>query len=205
MEAMQKKWVIGLVVLSLIMGFNWISERANSRWNHSDEAAVMSETDEKTAATSENIVMSEITDQSVVVHICGAVAAPGVYTLPDGSRVNDVLVLAGGFLEKADNTCVNLAELIIDGQQIVIYEKGDAAEATYDKPGEGAVVKQGLVSINSGTMEALMTLDGIGEKTAQKILDYRRESGGFKRLEELKNVPGIGDKKYEAIKKNIRL
>lgn len=209
MAFFERKWVMALIVLIVIVGFNGISGWLDSR----DEKLLdiqgavqpsveLSETDDP--------VLIETAPALVTVHICGAVVSPGVFTLPEGSRIRDALELAGGFSEKADTISVNLAEVITDGQQVVIYEQYEGTEIS-GAPGPvkakapGTAVSGLPVSINQGSLEALMLLNGIGEKTAQKIMDYRKAQGGFKTIEELKNVPGIGDKKFEQIKNDVRL
>lgn len=209
MGVFERKWVLALSVLVLIIGFNGISGWMDSRGEKLLAAAVpvISEGEEP-VVTSPSV--AEIEVSMVTVHVCGAVMKPGVFTLPEGSRVTHALEQAGGFSPKADIVSINLAEVISDGQQIVIYEQsaepaaGGASGVSKTQP--GSAPEQGLpVNINRGSMEALMLLNGIGEKTAQKIIDYRKSQGGFKSIEELKNVPGIGDKKYEQIKNDVRL
>lgn len=209
MAFLERKWVLALGVLVLIVGFNGISGWMAAQGEKNLESIVPVQ-----VAAAESSVTSpsvtEVKPAAVIVHVCGAVTNPGVFSLPEGSRVTDALKKAGGFSPKADTLSVNLAEVITDGQQIVIYEQSTdpqsnaAPSASKAKPAGGA--DSGLpVNINHGTLQALMLLDGIGEKTAQKIMDYRKAQGGFKSIEELKNVPGIGDKKFEKIKNDVRL
>lgn len=206
MAFFERKWVIALSLLIVIVGFNGISGWLAFREEKALETAeTVSEIPAKTEDL--NTTPPETVPATVTVHICGAVSSPGVVTLPAGSRVKDALEQAGGFSAKADTVSVNLAEIITDGQQIVIYEQSDAQNAVGTAKGKSpAAAPSGLpVSVNHGSLEALMLLDGIGEKTAQKIMDYRKAQGGFKTLEELKNVPGIGEKKFEQIKNDIKL
>jgi len=209
MAFFEKKWVMALGVLILIIGFNSISGWLAGREEKVLNASVAAVTDQSEPPSSES-AKTEVKPKTVTVYICGAVVSPGVFELPEGSRVKAAVDQAGGFTPKADAISVNLAEVITDGQQIVIYEQGSESAAT----GTGGPVKakpsgtapSGLpVSINHGSLEALMLLDGIGEKTAQKIMDYRKAQGGFKNIEELKNVPGIGDKKFDQIKNDVKL
>lgn len=209
MAFFERKWVMALSVLIVIVGFNGISGWLDSRGEKLlDVPGAVQPSVE--ASETENPVLIEAAPVMVTVHICGAVVSPGVFTLPEGSRIRDALEQAGGFSEKADTISVNLAEVITDGQQIVIYEQYEGTEIS-GTPGPakakapGAAASGLPVSINQGSLEALMLLNGIGEKTAQKIMDYRKAQGGFKTIEELKNVPGIGDKKFEQIKNDVRL
>lgn len=210
MALLQKKWVLAMLVLILIVGYNSVST-----WFEQQRSIPLGLTAEEPEKPEEAPVVEAASDadapETVLVHICGAVVNPGVFQLPAGSRVNDALVLAGGYTADADRVSVNLAEPVEDGQQIIIYQQEEAVKLTAPKPagsgGKTAAAGGGSlpVSINSGSMEALMLLNGIGEKTAQKIIDYRQSQGGFKTIEEIKNVPGIGDKKFEQIKNDIRL
>jgi len=148
----------------------------------------------------------------VVVYVCGAVRSPGVVRLPTGARVTDALEIAGGPTGKAELAAVNLAAPVTDGQQIVVPEKGGAgvvavAPATGTSGGVGASGGAAgpavLVNINTASLEELDGLDGVGPSTAQKIIDYRTEHGGFKTIDEIKEVPGIGDAKFAAMKDSI--
>ncbi len=148
----------------------------------------------------------------VVVHVCGAVRSPGIIRLPQGSRVADALEAAGGATGKAELAGVNLASHVADGQQIVVPERallGAAAGPTPAGSGLGSASGSGViggpVNINTASLAQLETLPGVGPSTAQKIIDYRAQSGGFKAIDELKNVPGIGDAKFDAVKDVISI
>jgi len=146
----------------------------------------------------------------VVVYVCGAVKAPGVVRLPAGARVADALELAGGAAAKAELSGVNLAALVTDGQQILVPERG-AAVASSSTGGGGVATASAaapaaagaLININSASVSELDVLDGVGPATAQKIVDYRTANGGFKSIDEIKNVSGIGDAKFAAMKDSI--
>jgi competence protein ComEA len=128
--------------------------------------------------------------RKVVVHVVGQVFKPGLYSLPDGSRVDDAISEAGGPKPRAALALVNLAAPVADGQQIVVPSRQEAAQALAGG-GAGAALG-GRVHLNSATLEQLDELPGIGPVTAQKILDYRTEHGAFGSVEELDAVPGIG-------------
>jgi competence protein ComEA len=143
-----------------------------------------------------------------LVHVAGAVRHPGVYRLHDGDRVKDAVERAGGARAGADVNAINLAAKVADGQQVVVPRRGAAAPAVGDPgAGEGAVgaASQPPVSLNSATAAQLDTLDGVGPATAQKILDWRREHGGFRSIDDLGEVPGIGPKRMAALRGKVQL
>jgi competence protein ComEA len=125
----------------------------------------------------------------VYVDIVGAVRRPGLYRVRTGSRVADALDRAGGPTRKADLELVNLAALVADGEQVVVPRRGAAASAAL---GGAPAVASGPVHLNSATLEQLDALPGVGPVTAQKIVDYRTQHGGFGSVDELDAVPGIG-------------
>lgn len=138
---------------------------------------------------------------SCCVYICGAVVRPGVYEVPEGSRIFQVLELAGGFTEDAAVTELNQAEPVHDGQMLrVLTVEEAAAEAA-----EAQETADGRVNINTASVEELMGLAGIGESKAQSIVAYREEHGAFSETEELMNITGIKAGVYEKIKNNIKV
>jgi competence protein ComEA len=138
--------------------------------------------------------------RSAVVHVAGAVRRPGVYELGPGARVEDAVRRAGGARRGANLDAVNLAARVADGQQIVVPGAATAAPVA-GAPGEAPSVP---VNLGSATLEQLETLDGVGPATAQKIVAYRTEHGGFRSVDDLANVPGIGPKKLAAIKPHVQ-
>ena len=135
----------------------------------------------------------------IYVHICGEVKHPGVYELPEGSRIFEAVEAAGGFTEEAAQASLNLAQMISDEAQIVILTQKEAEEKVRLEREQAA----GIVNINTASKEQLMTLTGIGESRAEDIIRYRKESGGFQSIEEIKNVPGIKESAYLKIKDSI--
>lgn len=161
-----------------------------------------------------------------VVHVVGEVAKPGVYEFEPGARVTDAIARAGGSKPLADLDSVNLAALLADGSQLRIPSKsasessvglvdpkysGSASNETYSRTGAGSSRASatkptaGSVSLNTATKSDLDRLPGVGPATAQKILEYRMQAGGFSSIDELLSVKGIGPKKLAAMRKYLRL
>ncbi|MET0297798.1 MAG: ComEA family DNA-binding protein [Microbacterium sp.] len=132
---------------------------------------------------------------SVYVHVSGAVTTPGLYVLDSASRVVDAIAAAGGFAEGADESAVNLARTLGDGEQLHVPVVGETPAAT----GAGPAV-DGRVNLNTADVAALDTLPRIGEAMAQRIIDWRDENGRFTSVEDLLAVPGIGDKMLESLR-----
>jgi len=129
-----------------------------------------------------------VTAKRVVVDVAGAVRRPGLYRLKEGARVADALARAGGPTGKAQLELVNLAALVADGEQVVVPRQG----AVVAVAAGGGTAPTGPVHLNSATLAQLDELPGVGPVTAQKILAYRQEHGGFGSVDELDAVPGIG-------------
>lgn len=142
--------------------------------------------------------------EKICVHVTGYVVNPGVYYVPEGSRVFEVIELAGGFLDTADKDYLNQAAILNDGQKLHIYSKEEAATANQSISDSGAEQNPNkLVNINTATKEELMTLPGIGESKAESIIAYRQENGGFKTIEDIMKISGIKDAAFSKIKNYI--
>ncbi len=140
----------------------------------------------------------------VIVDVRGAVARPGVYTLSQGSRLQDVLASAGGANGDADTSSLNLARRLADGELINVPRIGEPASGI--GPAASPVKSASLrVGINTGTLEDLDRLPGIGPTLAQRIIDFRNQNGAFARLDDLKKVRGIGDALYAQVRDLISL
>jgi competence protein ComEA len=145
-----------------------------------------------------------------VVDVAGEVRRPGVYRLPPGSRADAAVRLAGGVGPHAERAAVNLAMPLHDGQQVVVPRKGaapvaptgaGAAGGTAASPGAAPAQP---ISLSTATVEQLDTLDGIGPTLAARIVQYRDAHGGFKSVDELRQVSGIGDKRFAALRKAVQ-
>ena len=152
-------------------------------------------------------------DAAVCVYLCGAVENEDVYSVPAGSRVNDVVVLAGGLSEDAAAQYINLARVVSDGERIYIPYEGDISDdmserliQTHDITEDSVdAIGKGLININSADKNELMTLPGIGEKKAEDIIRYREDNGGFKSVEDLMNVDGIKEGTFQKLKDKITI
>jgi competence protein ComEA len=150
---------------------------------------------------------------SVIVHVAGAVRDAGVYRLRVGARVDDAIGRAGGATARADLSQVNLAAKLEDGRQVLVPRRAPATAAapaggtTAAAPAGGTAPAAPDVplSLNTATIEQLDELPGVGPATAQKILDYREANGGFGSVEELGQVPGIGDKRLATLRELVRV
>lgn len=136
----------------------------------------------------------------VVVHVAGAVRAPGVYRLPEGARVTDAVERAGGAAPGAAADTVNLAARLADGQQVVVPSaspSGGTATSTASAP-------DAPISLGTATVEELDTIEGIGPVTAQDIVAFRDESGGLSSIDELDEISGIGPATMEALRGRLQ-
>ena len=143
---------------------------------------------------------------TITVHIVGAVYYPDVYNVPYGSRINDVLQLAGGHTSDADLSLINLAAFVHDAMQIRIPAIGDEHQEilqAQDQPGQTAITSDGRININLANLTELQTLPGIGPVIAQNIIDFREANNGFNTIEELLNVTRIGQTTFENIRDNV--
>ena len=182
---------------------------------------------ESSAGSTDRTELSDASSEetkTLVVHICGAVSAPGVYELPAGSRIIDAVEAGGGFLPEADEACCNLAEEIVDGCQIYIMTKSESCAdgQTEKKAGiqtspdsdmqttdrnvrsnSTPALENGLVNLNTADVAALMTLPGIGESRAKAIISYREQHGAFAQIEDIMKISGIKQAAFSKIKDKI--
>ncbi len=164
---------------------------------------------------------SEFSTQSktIFVDVVGQVKKPGLYELTEGSRLATAIEMAGGFTKKADSSSVNQAQVLTDGEQIIVSAKSEDSEdssSNSSSSSSGASssssassgkssTSNSKININSASAEELTALSGVGEVTAAKIVADREANGPFKKPEDIKRVSGIGDKRYEAIADFIRV
>lgn len=169
-----------------------------------------------------------VIEKEFVVDIKGEIINPGIYHVKEGARVTDVIEKAAGLTENADTTVINLSKKVIDEMVIIIYSKKEVQDFQKTKEKEQLLQEKCIqkeenamkndacigketsttttkISINQATKEELMKLSGIGEAKAEDIIKYREANGGFKNIEELKNIKGIGEAVFDKIKETITL
>ncbi|MFZ7121034.1 MAG: helix-hairpin-helix domain-containing protein [Eubacteriaceae bacterium] len=171
--------ILGIVIIIVIILY----------YNNSSTKSVV---DQSQIASNENI---EELEETIVVHIAGEVISPGIVAMKKGDRLYEAIKLVGGPTESADLDGVNLAMILEDQQKIMIPNKDKLSNDE---------IKDTRININTAQKEILVTLPGIGESIAQSIIDYRETNGGFKNIEEIKNIPRIGDKTFEKIQDSIK-
>ena len=206
----QKKKVITIVFAIILLGGYYIYSINNDFTIEEEQEILVSEND--TTESKENTEDEEM----IAIHITGSVNTPGVVRVKEGSRIEDVIEAAGGLTEDADITNVNLAYMVNDGIKIRIPSINDDFDDEDDyileDNGSGVIISDDSsssssfkVNINTATQTELETLSGIGPSLAAKIIEYRESNGKFTSIEDIKNVSGIGDSKYESIKDYIEV
>ena len=232
--------IIGIMLSFLLMSIIYASTVSDKEEIIDDVNIIENKEQDETKA--EEVKKSE----KIKVDIKGYVKKEGVYELDVGSRVIDVINMAGGLIEGANTEYINLSKKIVDEMVIIIYSNSDVekfkkvdnnannqiiyveyecicpdnendacinesdtvntnSSKNSNDEEESLVNDDGKISINLGTMEELMSLNGIGESKAKSIIKYREENGEFKKLEDIMNVSGIGESAYSKIKDNIKL
>jgi len=176
----------------------------NSKGNGENENTENKDSNKKDSENQENI-----NDNKIVVDIKGAVKAPKEYELKAGSRVRDLIEIAGGLTPEADEEKIYFSKILEDEQCIKIYKIGEEvldSEIEVEEQQEkdtGAVDSKGKININKATVDELMTIPGIGQVKAQSIVDYRNENGKFNSVDELTNITGIGVKTLEKLRDKV--
>jgi competence protein ComEA len=209
--------IAALVVVAIAAGFIWYRLGAAD----SGEASTTRRAPTTTAPTSGSAAAGSSTangsssggtkkGERVTVHVAGAVAKPGVYDLDAAARVSDAIEAAGGGAPDADLNRLNLAAKVADGQRVLVQRVGEAAPAGSVSPGGsgsagGSADPSGLVSLNSATQAELEALPGIGPSLAGAIITERERRGGFRSVNELRDVRGIGEKRFADLKDKVTI
>lgn len=161
---------------------------------------------------SSNNILTEDKLEEIIIHIDGEVLNPGIIKLAAGSRIADAIEKSGGLTDNANISNVNLAYQLSDGQKVHIpnVNETDENEITQHDAGTNIIKsgddkKAGTININTATQSELESLSGIGSSTAAKIIDYRNKNGKFKNIQDIMNVSGIGEAKFNSIKDYISI
>ena len=189
--------------MCIVIGYYIISKTEKYDYSDIEKISNIIEEDQE--------VDDNIIENKIVIHITGEVEEEGVIELEKGARISDAIEEAGGTTEEADLSNVNLAYSLSDGQKVKIpniNEKDEEIIVVEEKAGDNIIIegnksKEEKININKAAQTEIETLPGIGPSTALKIITYRNEHGKFKNIEDIKNVSGIGDSKFENIKEYI--
>lgn len=200
-----------ITVMSLALGLSLTACGEQVRLETGKETARQEEQKTETGETTGESEAASQTEAQIVVHVCGAVANPGVYRLSAGSRAEDAVQLAGGMTGEAAADYLNLAGVLTDGEKLVVPYRSEIPDGgQYGEDGFGQAGSAGVsgeadtrVDLNHADQAALMALPGIGEARAAAILAYRESHGPFQSPEEIMNVSGIKQAAYEKLKDQI--
>ena len=219
---LKNKKIIGLVIITIIIFIVSIflyKQKSSNAFKEEYMTEIFEEESNdnmeytETLEEDTSIINEDSIDRNkIIVEIKGEVAKPDVYQLEEGSIIKDLIDMAGGVTEEADLSRINRAEELLNHELIIIGNINDETESsvvqnssTSSSNGNNSDKGSTLININTADLEQLKEITGIGNIKAQSIIDYREANGGFKSLEELKNVDGIGDKTFEKIKDQITL
>lgn len=193
------------------------NENSNNKQNNQNNVDNEKNTINSNDIQNENLTENDNQENKIIVHITGEVKKTGILTLNQGARISDAIKAAGGTTSEADLDQVNLAYKLQDGQKIYIPNKKDKNKAKVYITSESGnnVIEEGntseeggknkKVNINQATKSELETLPGIGEAMANRIIEYREQNGKFQKIDDLKNVKGIGEAKFNKIKELITI
>ena len=195
--------IIGILVI-IFIGWKFYNLSNNTDIENND--FIVNDTKEEKKNDNEE-------EEMMAVHVTGEVNNPGVVKIKEGSRIEDVIKAAGGLTENGDITNVNLAYVVEDGMKIRIPSSNeDSEDYITEDSGKGVILSEesnnsssSIVNINTANEAELEQLPGIGPSISSKIVEYRNKNGKFKNIEDIKNVTGIGDSKFEKIKEYIKV
>ena len=213
------KTIIISIIIIFIIGIYYFSIKEKDYIESDTNFSISNKTENDTNKEESE---SKDTKEKIIIYIAGAIKNEGVYELDENSRIADCIEKAGGLTEDANLQDINLAYMLEDGMKIYIPKNSESnnhdnteSNATTENDKREVTVKnienknsktQNVkININTATQTELETLPGIGSSTALKIINYRKENGKFKSIEDIKNVNGIGDSKYNKIKDMIKI
>ena len=202
---------VGAIIIAITVGiYFYRTTKDNSEIEITEDNLTTNTAVENTNETVEE-------NNKIVVHITGEVNYPGVVVLKEGARVVDAIEAGGGETDEADLSSLNLAYMLSDGEKIYVPNKEEISQKNLEREyitsakddseqSENGAKSTGTnfkININTAKQEELTQITGIGESTAKKIIEYRTQNGKFKSIEDIKNIPGIGDSKFNAMKEEI--
>ncbi len=199
---MKTKLAVLITVFTLLCAGLIIYEKETKKEELLEFNNSEADTDDGISTGKNSVSDKEDTKTRIAAYICGEIYEPGVYEVESGARIADVLELCGGVTENAALEFINLAEPVTDGMKIYVPSK-EEVDGMSPIQSENNTEDNGLININTADVSELTELPGIGETKASAIVEYRKEAGGFKNVEDLLNVNGIGDSTYEKIKNLI--
>ena len=202
---------VGVIIIAITVGIYFY------RTTKDDSEIEITEDNLTTNTAVENSNETVEENNTIVVHITGEVNYPGVVVLKEGARVVDAIEAGGGETDEADLSSLNLAYMLSDGEKIYVPNKEETSQESQEREyitsakdnseqSENGAKSTGTnfkININTAKQEELTQITGIGESTAKKIIEYRTQNGKFKSIEDIKNIPGIGDSKFNAMKEEI--
>lgn len=203
------KILIGIAIIVLV-GFGYYKSNSDNLNNNQIQTLVDTKSTECINEKSENDTQNREDNSTTMCQIDGCVNKPGVYSFKKDDRIKDIVKLAGGFTQDADTKNVNLAMKLKDEMKIHIPSKTETSKEQNNDTQSSDIVtikdnnSSNLVNINTADSNKLQTLPGIGPSKAKKIIEFR-EKNQFKKIEEIKNVDGIGDKTFESLKSLITI
>lgn len=208
MKQINKKVIIVIIIVTIIIILFYEKSIKNKDF-------IEINTDLNIMQTEENIIEDE-SKRKIIIYITGEIQKEGVYELKENSRILDAIEMAGGLKEDADIEDINLAQVLEDENKIYIPNKNikkdnennmskNTTETTKKENTMTQNIQNTKININTATQTELETLPGIGPSTALKIVNYRKEKGKFKNIQDIKNVNGIGDSKFNKIKDLIKI
>ena len=203
---------VGVIIIAITVGiYFYRTTKDNSEIEITEDNLTTN-----TAVENNNEIVEE-ENNTIVVHITGEVNYPGVVVLKEGARVVDAIEAGGGETDEADLSSLNLAYMLSDGEKIYVPNKEETSQESQEREyitsakdnseqsenGAKSTDTNFKININTAKQEELTQITGIGESTAKKIIEYRTQNGKFKSIEDIKNIPGIGDSKFNAMKEEI--
>lgn len=203
---------VGVIIIAITVGiYFYRTTKDNSEIEITEDNLTTN-----TAVENNNEIVEE-ENNTIVVHITGEINYPGVVVLKEGARVVDAIEAGGGETDEADLSSLNLAYMLSDGEKIYVPNKEETSQESQEREyitsakdnseqSENGAKSTGTnfkININTAKQEELTQITGIGDSTAKKIIEYRTQNGKFKSIEDIKNIPGIGDSKFNAMKEEI--